>query len=77
MAAPEQITAFLADPANFLFSLDLGQGQFQFIRMSRREVSHKAFLDNRAIEARHKKTELPGAAVLETLRGEMTKQPPP
>ena len=75
MAAPEQITAFLADPANFLIGLDLGQGRFQFIRMSRQEVSNKAFLDTRAIEARHKKTELPGAAVLETLRGEMTKQP--
>ncbi|MCH8347847.1 MAG: hypothetical protein IH901_05050 [Proteobacteria bacterium] len=76
MAAPEQIAAFLANPANFLIGLDLGQGQFQFIRMPRQEVSDKAFLDTRAIETRHKKTELPGAAVLETLRGEMTKQPP-
>ena len=76
VAAPEQIAAFLADPANFLIGLDLGQGQFQFIRMPRQEVSDKAFLDTRAIETRHKKTELPGAAVLETLRGEMTKQPP-
>jgi len=65
----DQITAFLADPANFLIGLDLQQGQFQFIHMPREEISSKAFLDTRAMEPGHKRAVLQGDAILQVLAG--------
>lgn len=45
----EQLTAFLLDPENFLYSLNVNNRNFEFVRTSRKTLTNFPFLDQRTL----------------------------
>lgn len=74
MPTPEQIAAFLADPQNFLHGLNIQDGQFQFVRVSRQTLSNLPFLDTRTLGTAEKKTTLSAAEVFQSLEEQNFRQ---
>lgn len=67
MATQEQTSTFFSDAANFLYALDIKDGQFQFVRTGRDTLADLPFLDTRTLGTAKNKAILGAAEVIKGL----------
>ena len=63
----DQMVSFVSDPNNFLFSMDLQKGLFEFVATTRSELSALSFLDYRTLGQNEKKDVIPAPQIIQAL----------